>query len=130
MFFSVCIPPTLPTASQTPSSSSRDLNLVTLVLKCHQAFNDVFHYFLSTKYCTLKNFSIISGNLSVQKHRPSGEPCQGTRKMYLLDHLKVLFKKKKKDLSAQVLVAAHRILLCHVASLVAVCENLVVACGL
>ena len=38
-------PPTPPTASQMLSSSSRDLNLITLVLKCLQAFNDVFHFF-------------------------------------------------------------------------------------
>lgn len=70
-------PPTPPTASQTLSSSSRDLNLITLVLKCLQAFNDVFLFFNQQNIILF--FPIIFGNLSVEKHCPSGEPAQGTR---------------------------------------------------
>lgn len=53
-----------------------------------------FSFFFQQQYIHFFSFSPVTfGNLSVEKHCPSGEPCQGVRKMYIsveLDHSKVL----------------------------------------
>lgn len=97
MVFSSVHTPTYPThtTSQILSFSSRDMDLITLLLKCPQAFNEVFLFlFFQQQYIHFFFFFPVTfGNLSVEKHCPSGEPCQGVRKMYIsveLDHSQVL----------------------------------------